>query len=91
MSAMLEPLAAIKLSPLCSCYGIVKAVEDLLMIMPRTMITEHGEVATIFVVQGLCYATHITGDPWSKFFPKKEEVIESVLKFARVQVVLETP
>lgn len=90
---MLDPIASIKLSPRTSQFGIVKAVEDLLLSpgFPREMETGPSErersVATIFVVQALFYHAGIKGDPWSKNFPSRSDVAKACLH-ARVEVVL---
>jgi hypothetical protein len=84
----MEALASVKLWHRTSSFGIVKAVEQVLHQMPRTMETAHGEVAAIFVIQALSYATRIMTDPWSKFYPTKEEVVAECLKSARINVVL---
>lgn len=84
----MEALATIKLSNRTSPFGIVKAVEDVLRQMPFTVETEHGEIATIFVLQALSYHARIGIDPWSKNYPSREEVAAACLKSARVAVVL---
>ena len=88
----MQTIASIKLSKHTSQFGIVKAVEDLMLSpgFPTEMEGRNGRrsVPTIFVVQALPYVANIKGDPWSPNYPSQAAVVEACRDGAGVEVIL---